>query len=277
MFSNFAIHRGGHLIHSHYIPVFSRWNLIEIPFPYYFPMISLVCPCCFSSISSWFPLLMPTKSPFSSENQPNPHRNYSRRDSKTRPALSSDERKEHIWQTSGWLNGNIWEYMGYIYIYIYIRATPGFCPGVAASIYNFNEKKVLQITAIPMGKITQVLETIKQTRSKHPKFLWEKQKRHNTCNSYGKNNNGRTACSRAADLVFHLCWVRSLASWTRSQRPPAKRLFQDADLKSRACGVCISLVTLVLSAQSSGLVSREGVSRPASQCDCWLDCSFLDD
>jgi len=26
-----------------------------------------------------------------------------------------------------------------------------------------------------MGKITQVLETIKQTRSKHPKFLWEKQ------------------------------------------------------------------------------------------------------
>ena len=40
------------------------------------------------------------------------------------------------------------------------------------------------------GKKTQVLETIKQTRSKHPKFLWEKQKRHNTCNSYGKNNKG---------------------------------------------------------------------------------------
>ena len=87
-------------------------------------------------------------------------------------------------------------------------------------------------------------------------------------------NNGRTACSRAADLVFHLCWVRSLSSWTRSQRPPEKRLSQDADLKSRACGVCISLV---LSAQSSGLVSREGVSRPASQCDCWLDCFFPDD
>jgi len=34
---------------------------------------------------------------------------------------------------------------------------------------------MLQITVIPMGKITQVLETIKQTRSKQPKFLWEKQ------------------------------------------------------------------------------------------------------
>jgi len=31
------------------------------------------------------------------------------------------------------------------------------------------------ITVIPMGKITKVLGTIKQTRSKHPKFLWGKQ------------------------------------------------------------------------------------------------------
>ena len=39
------------------------------------------------------------------------------------------------------------------------------------------------------------------------------------------NNHGRTACSRAADLVCHLCWVRSLASWTRSQltSPPPQR------------------------------------------------------
>ena len=77
-----------------------------------------------------------------------------------------------------------------VYIYVYIRATPGFCPGVAAYICPIHEQMMLQITAIPMGKITQVLETIKQTRSKHPKFLWEKQKRHNTCNSYGKNNKG---------------------------------------------------------------------------------------
>ena len=67
-----------------------------------------------------------------------------------------------------------------------IRATPGFCPGVAAYICPIHEQMILQITGIPMGKITQVLETIKQTRSKHPKFLWEKQKRQNTCNSYGK-------------------------------------------------------------------------------------------
>ena len=88
---------------------------------------------------------------------------------------------------------SIFEY-GYIYIHIhtciYIRATPGFCPGVAAYICPIHEQMMLQITVIPMGKITQVLETIKQTRSKHPKFLWEKQKRHNTCNSYGKNNKG---------------------------------------------------------------------------------------
>ena len=38
---------------------------------------------------------------------------------------------------------------------------------------------ILQITVIPMGKVTKVLGTIKQTRSKHPKFLWEKQKQHN--------------------------------------------------------------------------------------------------
>ena len=74
----------------------------------------------------------------------------------------------------------------HIYIYIYIRATPGFCPGVAAYICPIHEQMMLQITVIPMGKQTQVLETIKQTRSKHPKFLWEKQKRHNTCNSWKK-------------------------------------------------------------------------------------------
>ena len=78
----------------------------------------------------------------------------------------------------------------YIYIYNYIRATPGFCPGVAAYICPIHEQMMLQITIIPMGKVTQILETIKQTRSKQPKFLWEKQKRHNTCNSYGKNNKG---------------------------------------------------------------------------------------
>ena len=68
-------------------------------------------------------------------------------------------------------------------------ATPGFCPGVAAYICPIHEQMMLQITVIPMRKITQVLETIKQTRSKHPKFLWEKQKRHNT----GKKNNKGTS------------------------------------------------------------------------------------
>ena len=58
------------------------------------------------------------------------------------------------------------------------------------SVCPIHEQMMLQITVIPMGKITQVLETIKQTRSKHTKFLWEKQKRHNTCNSYGKNSKG---------------------------------------------------------------------------------------
>ena len=63
----------------------------------------------------------------------------------------------------------------YMYIYyIDIRATPGFCPGVVAYIYFFNKNKMLQNTVIPMGKITKVMETIKQTMSKHPKFLWEK-------------------------------------------------------------------------------------------------------
>ena len=90
-------------------------------------------------------------------------------------------------------------------------------------------------------------------------------------NKQTTNNNGRTACSCATDLVCHLWWVRSLASWARSQRPPVKKLSEDADLKCRACGVCKSPV---LSAQSSGLVSTEGVSWPANQCDCWLDCSF---
>jgi len=44
---------------------------------------------------------------------------------------------------------------------------------------------ILQITVIPIGKITKVLGTIKQTRSKHPKFLWEKQKQF-----YEKNRKG---------------------------------------------------------------------------------------
>ena len=70
----------------------------------------------------------------------------------------------------------------YIYIYIYAQRLGYICP--------IHEQMMLQITIIPMGKITQILETIKQTRSKQPKFLWEKQKRHNTCNSYGKNNKG---------------------------------------------------------------------------------------
>ena len=64
-------------------------------------------------------------------------------------------------------------------IYADIRATSGFCPGVAAYISTIHKQMILQITVIPMGKITKVLGTIKQTRSKHPKFLWEKQKRHN--------------------------------------------------------------------------------------------------
>ena len=66
----------------------------------------------------------------------------------------------------------------YIHIYIYVRATPGFCPGVAAYISTIHKQMILQITVIPMGKVTKVLGTIKQTRSKHPKFLWEKQKQH---------------------------------------------------------------------------------------------------
>ena len=66
-----------------------------------------------------------------------------------------------------------------IYYVIYIRATPGFCPGVAAYISTIHKQMILQITVIPMGKVTKVLGTIKQTRSKHPKFLWEKQKQHN--------------------------------------------------------------------------------------------------
>ena len=64
----------------------------------------------------------------------------------------------------------------YMYVYIYVRATPGFCPGVAAYISTIHKQMILQITVIPMGKITKVLGTIKQTRSKHPKFLWEKTK-----------------------------------------------------------------------------------------------------
>ena len=42
----------------------------------------------------------------------------------------------------------------YRYIYIYIRATPGFCPGVAAYICLIHEQMMLQITVIPMRKKT---------------------------------------------------------------------------------------------------------------------------
>ena len=42
-------------------------------------------------------------------------------------------------------------------------------------ISTVHKQMILQITVIPIGKITKVLGTIKQTRSKHPKFLWEKQ------------------------------------------------------------------------------------------------------
>ena len=72
----------------------------------------------------------------------------------------------------------------------YIRATPGFCPGVAAYISTIHKQMILQITVIPMEKVTKVLGTIKQTRSKHPKFLWEKQKQHSIWNSYEKNRKG---------------------------------------------------------------------------------------
>ena len=75
-------------------------------------------------------------------------------------------------------------------IYADIRATSGFCPGVAAYISTIHKQMILQITVIPMGKITKVLGTIKQTRSKHPKFLWEKQKPHNIWNFYEKNIKG---------------------------------------------------------------------------------------
>ena len=61
---------------------------------------------------------------------------------------------------------------------------------ILLTIYIYLTKKDVANYRNSYRKITQVLETIKQTRSKHPKFLWEKQKRHNTCNSYGKNNKG---------------------------------------------------------------------------------------
>ena len=38
------------------------------------------------------------------------------------------------------------------------------------SVEVSHKQMMLQITVIPMGKITKVLGTIKQTRSKHPKF-----------------------------------------------------------------------------------------------------------
>ena len=84
-----------------------------------------------------------------------------------------------------------WEYIICMYIHhIYIRATPGFCPGVAAYISTIHKQMILQISVIPLGKMTKVLGTIKQTRSKHPKFLWEKQKQHNIWNFYEKNRKG---------------------------------------------------------------------------------------
>jgi hypothetical protein len=68
----------------------------------------------------------------------------------------------HVWLPDG------------VYIYIYTRN---------AWAFPIHKQMMLQITVTPMGKKTKVLRTIKQTRSKHPKFLWEKQKRHNIWNS----------------------------------------------------------------------------------------------
>ena len=63
-----------------------------------------------------------------------------------------------------------------IYYVIYIRATPGFCPGVAAYISTIHKQMILQITVIPMGKVTKVLGTIKQTRVKTPEIPMGKTK-----------------------------------------------------------------------------------------------------
>ena len=62
-----------------------------------------------------------------------------------------------------------------IYIYIYIYDIIHSFLKWHIYIYTIHKQIILQITVIPMGKITKVLGTIKQTRSKHPKFLWEKQ------------------------------------------------------------------------------------------------------
>ena len=106
------------------------------------------------------------------------------------PLLRGSPWAQHSLGFAGGCNQQTWYttflytyvHMYYTYIiigiYIYIRATPGFCPGVAAYISTIHKQMILQITVIPMGKITKVLGTIKQTRSKHPKFLWEKQKQH---------------------------------------------------------------------------------------------------
>ena len=51
-----------------------------------------------------------------------------------------------------WYKRNMAKSETHIYIYIYIRATPGFCPGVAAYICPIHEQMMLQITVIPMGK-----------------------------------------------------------------------------------------------------------------------------
>ena len=98
---------------------------------------------------------------------------------------------EHIYTISGVFQVYIYICVCVkLYVYVYIRATPGFCPGVAAYISTIHTQMILQITVIPMGKITKVLGTINQTRSKHPKFLWEKQKQHNIWNFYEKNRKG---------------------------------------------------------------------------------------
>ena len=67
----------------------------------------------------------------------------------------------------------------YLSIYIYTRNAWVLPRRCSVYISTIHKQMILQITVIPMGKITKVFGTIKQTRSKHPKFLWEKQKQHN--------------------------------------------------------------------------------------------------
>ena len=68
----------------------------------------------------------------------------------------------------------------YIYIYIYIYTCNAWALPRRCSVeVSHSQTNDVAITVIPIGKITQVLETIKQTSSKHR-------------NSYGKNKNDIT-------------------------------------------------------------------------------------